>query len=168
MIYLSLAVIFLMAIVHLPPGHSALDPISWELQGGNPVAWLLMAGLCGVVGVFCRRLKQSGHSIRTAILLLDIVGLAIIAFTPPTSKIHEGTLEVVVVLTLIWFTIMALDYDCQVVVHLSALCVVLLLPLTFFSMGLMEKGLIMYSLVCCNLLYYSGLDENSQARRLWN
>lgn len=168
MIWLSLSVLLLMCLLHLPSGHSADRPISLEVADGNPLAWLLMLGLCRVVCVFAHRLKKSGHTTRTALLLLDAVGILVIALSPPDSQLHEGILAFVAILTIMWFIIMALGYDCRNLSYLSAATVLVLLGLTGFSLGLAEKGLILYCLVTSNLFYYNHLqNENAAYRHLW-
>lgn len=169
MIWLSLAAIFLMATIHLPNGHTPHVPISIELQERNPIAWLFMAALGGVICVFARRLKRSGHIVRTVLFLLDLVGLIVIAGTPPNSRIHENTLGFIVVLTVLWFIVMAIDYGRQDILIASVITPVVLLIIAFLSIGLAEKALVLYSLVSSNLLYYGGhLDEDGGMRRLWN
>lgn len=168
MIVLSLVVLLLMAMVHLPNQNSPLRAISWEIHDGNPLAYLLMASLCGIVCVFARRLRQSGHTLRTVLLLLDVVGLVVIACTSPESQLHETALVFVALMTLAWFAIMALDYDCKPVLALLAISVPLLLLSAFVSIGLAEKGLILCCLVNSNLLYYDSLADGNAERRFWN
>ena len=168
MIIISLVALLFMVTVHLPNQTSPLRAISWEIRDGNPIAYLLMASLCGVICIFARLLKQSGHTLRTVLLLLDVVGLIVIATTSPESSLHETALVLVTFMTLRWFAIMALDYGCHSVLVLLAISVPLLLMSAFVSIGLAEKGLILTCLVSGNLLYYDSLGDGNADRRLWN
>lgn len=79
--------------------------------------------------------------------------------------LHETAFAAVSMMSVVWFTVTAWEYDCQDVVILSAACVVALPVLSFFGPGLAQKGLILYSLFSSNVLYYAYLD--AQERQRW-
>jgi hypothetical protein len=157
MFWLSLIVAVLVATVHLTGSGNFSDAISLEIAKGNGFAYLLIAGVAGVIGVLCRHLIRCEHYIRTGILLLAIPCLGIIVLTSPASNLHNNAFTFLVIGTLLWFTLMGAEYENSFITTGAIVCILVAPLVSLFGLGLSEKGFLFYTLVSANLLYYGHL-----------
>ena len=157
MFRVSLLSVVLACLLHLAGSGSVAEPISLELSARNPLAWALILSLCAVVALLARRLLHNGHVVRTALLLLAVPGLLMIAFTDPASELHLTALAVVVTGATLWFTIMGANYEDRLLIDGATLCLFSLPILGALVPGLAEKAFVLYVLAGANRLYYDSL-----------
>ncbi len=139
--------------LHIAGAHSLHRAVSFELAEGNPMAWGLIASLCGVIGILVRKLFAKGYIVRSVLLLLLVPGLLAVGMTPPASSLHLELFVLVCLLVWGWFGVMAFDNFNTFLIILSGSMVAV--PILFLmSPGLGERALIGYALTSCGLVYY--------------
>lgn len=146
--------------LHVAGARSLHRAVSFELAEGNPLAWGLIASLCGVIGILARKLFAKGYIVRSVLLLLLVPGLVAVGMTPPASSLHLELFVLVCLLVWGWFGVMAFDNFNTFLIILSGSMVAV--PILFLmSPGLGERVLIGYALTSCGLVYYHHLDEDT-------
>ena len=162
--WLSAGIVFLLALIPATSQHGFGQAISLELAQQNPTAWILMGFLCAFLAVFAKRLTINRHVVRASLIWFLALGILILAFTPPASLVHQGVLTLISILAVIWFAVMGADYDLREMSY-GALGALAVLPImAVFGMGIAEGTLILYCMVCSNILYYYHLDPEGRTR----
>jgi hypothetical protein len=162
LLLISIVILGLMTALEVTAGSRMDRPISLDMSGGNPLVWLMILALCIFVVIFGRRLVRNGYRVRTIVLFIVVFGLILTAASDPVSKLTAIMLWSLFTLTILWFAIMALEYESSEIVYATASCFVALPVLGLYGVGFAERALILYSVAICNILYYRFMSRNGR------
>jgi len=137
--------------------------ISIDIHSGNVMACVVILLVCVNICLFAHRLVDNGHTIRTAIILLDVAGLILVMLTDPMSTVHDGAVFAMVLLSAFWFAIMAVDYGVRELAYTVFLPLTVVPIIALISPGVGERALISYFLWMINVFYYRHMP--AQGRR---
>ena len=130
-------------------------PISLDLHGRNPFAWMLLVSLAVLIALLSAQLRRHGHVIRPILLILVIPALIVIACTSPFSLLHGMVFHLLFVGSLLWFVFCTADVLDDFIggvffVIISLIGLLIISPL--FGLGGMQKILIAYALGCIHII----------------
>ena len=130
------------------------SPFSVEILAGNPMA----IGLIVLIGIdtylFARRLVDNGHVVRTVVISLDVAGLIVGMLVAPTSAVHGIVVCCMILLSIVWFAVMATDYGLRELTYSTLVPLVILPFIASVDPADGERVLITYFLWMINVFYY--------------
>lgn len=95
--------------IHPWSGKPLSQPISFELRGGNPIAYLTLLGLASVVLVLGARFWRDRHFLSAAACGLCLALLAVIPATDPRALAHNAAFLGLMATATLLFLVWALD-----------------------------------------------------------